>query len=990
MAGRADQLDRFRWAACQLDVLSGCLSLGKLRHTLDSLPETLDETYDRILCKIDPLFKREVLHILQWLTCSLRPLSLDEVAEVVAFDVDSDDKFNDENRLAEPEDVLNICSSLVISIETDSDDNEVVNNEPDSDDDLKDHNSDNVPASSTSKARVTMVRLAHFSVKEYLVSDRIRIGSAAFFSVDEEASNAMIGATGLSCLQLYDEALFPSSKDFSTEFPLARYSAKFWHDHFSAINNTAQPSIAPDLFLSEERMRNWIALYDLDSHVGDTEELGENALGSPLYYAALTGLKSLVEALIKLQKNKDSQVEATNDRKPKRPDTDDDSTTLQYMSKDAFINATGGVLHTPLQAASWSGRREVVELLINHGADPNIYGGCGSGSALSAAAHKGFLDIIKLLLDKGANLYEGLLSETSGGLKENRLGSSDAKSLPDEAIDRHTEQDLNVMNRRMERLAEDEKSYRDVINPSIDTYDRRALEQCRRTALYGAASFGDAEIARLMLDRDEHGAIINLRNNNRGETALSRATSDGHDAVVQILLQRGALVNKTDTQGGTALMAACKSGNESIARKLLDKGADPNCTGQHRGTPMIDAIRHDDEIMVRLLLEKGALVDVAEKNAGSPLRAAVVRGLEPIVRLLIDHGANVDQYYPLIEAVRRGYNDIAKLLVEKGADVNAAQGFDHEDGVPFWLYTLPTTSCLAEMKRSLYGLSKLCLRPKNRRPSKRQGYVWEDNPLWVAAALGDEESVKLLLDNGANPKVQGACAMTPLEMATFEEHEAVVQLLLAAEEDSNSEINITEDNEPGDSAEVEIPTPPPFSDLDDISEASQEDFDPSQPSQALDNSDTENPQPQDTQPLDKSTDLSPTQQQPKSPPDSPTSPPHSSHPSQKRNIIVIRFTDNTEHTIDLDKMLLRAKNLAKTNGFKRFGQFGDMFPNETFMQNPCVMGLKMMDPDNMSGMGSAKSSDEEEDDGQEEDDEEDDQDEEDEEDGQEDEVEEGE
>lgn len=73
-----------------------------------------------------------MLHILQWLTYSLRPLSLDEVAEVVAFDVDSDNKFNDENRLVDPEDVLNMCSSLVISIETDSDDDEVANIESNS------------------------------------------------------------------------------------------------------------------------------------------------------------------------------------------------------------------------------------------------------------------------------------------------------------------------------------------------------------------------------------------------------------------------------------------------------------------------------------------------------------------------------------------------------------------------------------------------------------------------------------------------------------------------------------------------------------------------------------------------------------------------------------------------------------------------------------------------------------------------------------------
>lgn len=171
-----------------------------------------------------------------------------------------------------------------------------------------------------------MVRLAHFSVKEYLVSDRIRTGSAAFFSIDEEASNAVIGAAGLACLQLYDEALIPSSKEFSTEFPLARYCAKFWHDHLCATGGVAHlnpRSFVPELFLSEEKMRNWIALYDLDSVVGNTKELGEQSLGSPLYYAVLTGLKSLVEALIKFQDDKDGQVGPTNDNRLKRPDSDD-------------------------------------------------------------------------------------------------------------------------------------------------------------------------------------------------------------------------------------------------------------------------------------------------------------------------------------------------------------------------------------------------------------------------------------------------------------------------------------------------------------------------------------------------------------------------------------------------------------------------------------------------------------------------------------------
>jgi len=65
------------------------------------------------------------------------------------------------------------------------------------------------------------------------------------------------------------------------------------------------------------------------------------------------------------------------------------------------------------------------------------------------------------------------------------------------------------------------------------------------------------------------------------------------------------------------------------------------------------------------------------------MRAAVGEGHEPTVRLLVEHGADIKAEYPLIEALRRGHVDIAKLLVANKADVNAVQGFDAEDGIPF-------------------------------------------------------------------------------------------------------------------------------------------------------------------------------------------------------------------------------------------------------------------------------------------------------------------
>lgn len=316
------------------------------------------------------------------------------------------------------------------------------------------------------------------------------------------------------------------TQEFSEEFPLAKYSAQYWNDHLLAENGEAHPPpipLAPELFLSEEKTRNWIALYDFDGNVSTRNEPPPDSPGSPLYYAVLTGLKIPVETLIVFHEVMDWQAEAPNGNNLEHPDTDDGSAAPQYMSKYAYVNATGGTLHTTLQAASWLGMIDTVELLIKHGADLNVYGGCESGSALSAVAHNGYLDIMELLLDTGADLYEGILSGTSDSSKESNMRNSDAKNdteQEDEAIDETVKQEVDTPSKGREKLADNEKNYKNEIKPPVDAPDRRALEHCRRTAIFEAASFGDVEMFNFMLDR---GAMINLRNDKRGETALVKA-----------------------------------------------------------------------------------------------------------------------------------------------------------------------------------------------------------------------------------------------------------------------------------------------------------------------------------------------------------------------------------------------------------------------------------------------------------------------------------
>jgi hypothetical protein len=102
----------FRWVECQLESLKRCLSPAVVRKTLSQLPKTLDETYNRILKCVPSEYRREVRCALHLLVISCRPLTLYEVAEAVAVGYE-DDKFDVENRLRDPHDILEMCSSLV-------------------------------------------------------------------------------------------------------------------------------------------------------------------------------------------------------------------------------------------------------------------------------------------------------------------------------------------------------------------------------------------------------------------------------------------------------------------------------------------------------------------------------------------------------------------------------------------------------------------------------------------------------------------------------------------------------------------------------------------------------------------------------------------------------------------------------------------------------------------------------------------------------------
>jgi hypothetical protein len=106
---------RFLLVSLQIDKLQGCISQRDLEDQLEDLPHDLDEVYDRIVSGIDKKYRGDALKILQWLSFSVRPLKLTEVAQVIGVvpDMDQGLRFEPSRIFINPRSVLTICSSLV-------------------------------------------------------------------------------------------------------------------------------------------------------------------------------------------------------------------------------------------------------------------------------------------------------------------------------------------------------------------------------------------------------------------------------------------------------------------------------------------------------------------------------------------------------------------------------------------------------------------------------------------------------------------------------------------------------------------------------------------------------------------------------------------------------------------------------------------------------------------------------------------------------------
>ncbi len=146
-------------------------------------------------------------------------------------------------------------------------------------------------------------------------------------------------------------------------------------------------------------------------------------------------------------------------------------------------------------------------------------------------------------------------------------------------------------------------------------------------------------------------------------------------------LSQGVSPDATDGQGIPAIAFAVARGHTAVVELLVDAGADVNRAFPDGSmSPLRAATVNGRTEIARILLNNGAEVDHQDADGHTPLTVAALKGQVEIARMLMEKGANVHlsdgSFTPLMYAVMKGQAEIARMLMEKGA--NALSG----DGTP--------------------------------------------------------------------------------------------------------------------------------------------------------------------------------------------------------------------------------------------------------------------------------------------------------------------
>jgi ankyrin repeat protein len=244
------------------------------------------------------------------------------------------------------------------------------------------------------------------------------------------------------------------------------------------------------------------------------------------------------------------------------------------------------------------------------------------------------------------------------------------------AISETNECFVRILSDRLELLNQKDSSQSAYRKKSICVRQERRIRK-NESSLLKTAAKGHEAVMKLLLEK---GAELETKDDDRGRTPLLLAAENGHEAVVKLLLEKGAeLETKDDDRGQTPLSLAAKNGHKAVVKLLLEKGVELETKDDDLGqTPLLLAAENGHEAVVKLLLEKGAKLKATNyRSRQTPLVLAIENGHNAVAKLLLEKGAELEAtdwrsgQKPISLAVENGHEVVVKLLLEKGAKLEA-------------------------------------------------------------------------------------------------------------------------------------------------------------------------------------------------------------------------------------------------------------------------------------------------------------------------------
>lgn len=558
---------------------------------------------------MEPSRRDSAIRLLQFLIYSKRPLTLAEAVDAVAVNISKEPRFDPEYRMPCPDEIVGYCSSLAVLV-------------------TRKVSSWISGRRESVEKEIVEIQLAHFSVQEYLMSDRLQGDMARDF--DRLSANTALTTVCLSYLFSLCHSCQP--KEARENYPLVQYSAQYW-PAYAAVAEQLAKSMLPivrQAFASMSAISFCTQICGPSMPWTAEEYYYEESPGAALYYASLLGLRYSTQTLIDAGADVNVVYGQYGHALLAAINRGHHEIVQMLVDKGAKVDGKSERYWDAFVKAAEEGNQKTVQILIDHGVNDQQ----GLGYILAGVAGLGNEERIRQLINDGADVNEGAGEITYPAIL-NASAQGDpkiVKLLLDHGADVNVRCEYDGSALMAALYYEHQEAARMLIDngADIDVQDKNG-----NSALHAAAANGYQEIVQLLIDK---GIDINAQYG-QGINALVDAIDGGHQEIVQLLIDNGVNIHAIDTDGRTALDVATTRGHEEIVKMLKDHGANSDAQNRH------DALIN--ERMVKLLLNHGVDVNADSRSLGTALQDATYWEYEEIVEILLDRwvGSNAKSKY---------------------------------------------------------------------------------------------------------------------------------------------------------------------------------------------------------------------------------------------------------------------------------------------------------------------------------------------------------